>query len=202
MVMSTVMEHEKELNEQQLIERILSGDRAAFKILVDRLGPKVINFCYKITGNRMDAEDIAQEVFIETYKNLKKFRGDASLTTWILRIAHNRSLNYLRDKRPKGIISLDSKNDSDAVNFGDSLPGKESDRPDRNFEAERNRSILYNAIAELPEKLQKPFTLHKLEGMSYEEIAQLLKISLSAVESRIHRAKLRLQKELARKLNR
>jgi len=197
--MSMQMVTHDNLEERELVQRAATGDRSAFKAIVDRYGSRVINLASRITGNRMDAEDIAQDVFVEVYRNIGKFRGDSSLSTWILRIAHNRSLNYLRDKRPSNTVSFDTAKGENDRPLLHELPGKESDIPDRALEIERNRSILYDAIAELPEKMAKPFTLHKLDGMAYDEIARFLGISLSAVESRIHRAKIRLQKDLAKR---
>jgi RNA polymerase sigma-70 factor (ECF subfamily) len=189
---------EQHSDELELIEKIGSGDRAAFNTLVDRFSRRVLNLCYRLTGNKMDAEDIAQDVFIEVYRNIHRFRGESSLSTWILRIAHNKSLNYIRDNRKPGLIPMESS-DSDR-SIEESIPGRDSDRPDRSFEIERNAAILYDAIAELPERLGKPFSLHKLDGMPYVEIARFLGISLSAVESRIHRAKQRLRKSIVGKL--
>ncbi|MCK4656852.1 MAG: sigma-70 family RNA polymerase sigma factor [candidate division Zixibacteria bacterium] len=190
----------EEIDEQELVQRITSGDRAAFKILVDRFSAGVINLCHRITGNRMDAEDVAQDVFVEIYKNIGRFRGESSLATWVNRIAYNRSLNFLRDSRHRAGISLDSRDDSTDMSLGETLAGKLSDQPDKNLEIRHNRSMLYKAIAELPEKYRRPFALHKLDGMPYAQIAETLNISLSAVESRIHRAKLKLQKELTKTL--
>ena len=146
----------------------------------------------------MDAEDIAQDVFVDVFRNIDRFRGESSLSTWILRIAHNKSLNYIRDNRKPGTIPMESSGSERSIE--ETMPGKDSDRPDRSLEIDRNAAILYNAIAELPEKLGKPFSLHKLDGMSYESIAEFLGISLSAVESRIHRAKHHLRKTIIRKL--
>jgi RNA polymerase sigma-70 factor (ECF subfamily) len=189
-----------EIDDRELVERITSGERAAFKILVDRFRAGVINLCYRITGNRMDAEDVAQDVFVEIYKNIGKFRGDSSLATWVNRIAYNRSLNFLRDNKHRAGVSLDSRDVSSDRSLGETLAGKPSDQPDKEFEIRHNRSMLYGAIEKLPEKYRRPFVLHKLDGMPYARIAETLNISLSAVESRIHRAKLKLQKELTRTL--
>jgi len=197
-----VMGLRRETDAQELVERITSGDRAAFKTLVDGFSTEVTNLCYRITGNRMDAEDVAQDVFVEIYKNIGKFRGESSLATWIMRIAYNRSLNFLRDSRHRAELSLDSHENGEDRSLGETLAGNVSERPDIDLEMRRRRSILYNAIAALPEKYRKPLALHKLDGMPYAEIADLLNISLSAVESRIHRAKLKLKKELTKALRR
>ncbi len=188
----------KHSDEWELIDKIKSGDRGAFDTLVDKHSKRVLNLCYRLTGNKMDSEDIAQDVFVDVFRNIDRFRGESSLSTWILRIAHNKSLNYIRDNRKPGIIAMELS--GSGRNIGETMPGKDSDRPDRSLEIVRNAAILYGAIAELPEKLSKPFSLHKLDGMPYEEIAQFLGISLSAVESRIHRAKQHLRKSIIRKL--
>jgi RNA polymerase sigma-70 factor (ECF subfamily) len=187
-------------SERLLVERIKEGDHAAFRNLVESMKDRVLNLCYRMTGNRMDAEDLSQEVFVDVYKHIDSFRGDASLKSWILRIAHNKSLNYLRDSRRSSAVSLDSATNDSQSTIADTIAGKDSDRPDRSLEIERSREILNAALARLPGKLAQPFTLHKLDGMSYDEIAAFLGMSVSAVESQIHRAKLRLQKELSKML--
>jgi RNA polymerase sigma-70 factor (ECF subfamily) len=191
---------QKESNETGLIERLRDRDRTAFRELVDQHSKRVLNLCYRMTGNKMDAEDVAQEVFIEVYRNISRFRGDSSLSTWILKIAHNRSLNFLRDHRKTRVVSIESVADGSARLLTETLAGSDADIPDRRLEIERNRVLLYDSIAELPEKLQKPFSLHKLDDMPYTEIADLLGLSLSAVEARIHRAKKKLQKILLTKI--
>jgi RNA polymerase sigma-70 factor (ECF subfamily) len=200
MVESMEVNVRAEIDDRELVERITSGDRAAFEILVDRFSAGVINLCNRITCNRMDAEDVAQDVFVEIYKNIGRFRGESSLATWVNRIAYNRSLNFLRDNKHRAGISLDSRDDGTDKSLGETLAGKPADQPDKNLEMRRNRSTLFEAIAGLPEKYRRPFALHKLDGMPYAKIAETLDISISAVESRIHRAKLKLQKELTRTL--
>jgi RNA polymerase sigma-70 factor (ECF subfamily) len=191
---------QKESNETGLIERLRDRDRTAFKELVELHSKRVLNLCYRMTGNKMDAEDVAQEVFIEVYRNISGFRGDSSLSTWILKIAHNRSLNFLRDHRKARVVSIENAADGSARLLTETLAGSDADIPDRRLEIERNRALLYDSIAELPEKLRKPFSLHKLDDMPYSEIADVLGLSLSAVEARIHRAKKKLQKILLTKI--
>jgi len=189
-------------DEAELVRSASSGDRVAFSKIVNAYLGRVVNHCYRITGNRMDAEDVAQDVFVEAYKKLSSFRGESSLSTWLLRPAHNRSLNYLRDNRKyrsSDVVSLDGARE-DSIPLTEKLAGKSSDRPDRSLEIEQNRELLYDSIAALPEKYSGPYTLHKLDGLPHAEIAKLLDLSIPAVEARIHRAKLMLQKEIIQRL--
>ncbi len=184
------------MNDRELIEKIAAKDHSAFKALVDRYQALVINTCYNLLGNRQDAEDIAQEVFFQVYKSAEKFRQEAKISTWLYRIAVNRSLNFVRDNKQfrwlKSLSSL-SENDREVVT---EVLASNSDRPDVALEKKERNAKVQKAIDSLPEKQRVAFVLHKYEGLSYEEIAEILQRSLSSVESLIHRAKSNLQRKL------
>ena len=188
------------LNDKELIEKIGAKDQNAFKALVDRYQALVINTCYNLLGNRHDAEDVAQEVFFQVYKVAKEFRGEAKLSTWLYRIAVNRSLNFIRDKKRFGWLkSLSSLLEGERQEASD-VQAQNSDRPDFALESKERNVILQKAIDSLPENQRTAFVLHKYEGLPYQEIAEISKHSVSSVESLIHRAKLNLQKQLLRYL--
>lgn len=184
------------MNDKELIQKIATKDHSAFKTLVDRYQALVINTCYNLLGNRQDAEDVAQEVFFQVYKSAQKFRQEAKLSTWLYRIAVNRSLNFIRDKKRSGWLrSLSSLLEGGGQRVAE-VPASDSDRPDVALEKKERNAIVQKAIDSLPEKQRAAFVLHKYEGMSYQQIAEILHRSLSSVESLIHRAKSNLQKKL------
>jgi len=188
------------MNDKELIEKIAAKDHGAFNALVDRYQALVINTCYNLLGNRDDAEDVAQEVFFQVYKSAEKFRQEAKISTWLYRIAVNRSLNFMRyNKRSRWLKGLTSLLEDERKQVTD-VPASDSDRPDVALEKKERNVIVKKAIDSLPEKQRAAFVLHKYEGLSYQEIAGIMQRSLSSVESLIHRAKLNLQRKLVRYL--
>lgn len=184
------------MNDRELIQKIAAKDHSAFKALVDRYQALVINTCYNLLGNRDDAEDVAQEVFFQVYKSAEKFRQEAKISTWLYRIAVNRSLNFMRyNKRSRWLKGLTSLLEDERKQVTD-VPASDSDRPDVALEKKERNVIVKKAIDSLPEKQRAAFVLHKYEGLSYQEIAGIMQRSLSSVESLIHRAKLNLQRKL------
>jgi RNA polymerase sigma-70 factor (ECF subfamily) len=176
------------------VEKIIKGDRQAFREILDKYHPMVINTCNGFLHNRQDAEDIAQEVFIEIHNSIKTFRHEAKLSTWIYRIAVNKSLNQVRkNKRWRWIQSIEDV-------FSQVEAHRSSVRndytADGDFESQQQKAILQSALNDLPENQKIAFTLNKYEELSYKEISEIMSVSLSSVESLIHRAKINLQKKL------
>jgi len=183
------------MTDHELVQQINSGDEKAFRLLVERHQKLVLQTCLGFVRDRDDAEDLAQEVFVELFHSLHKFRGESKLSTWIYRIAVNRSLNFVRDnKRHLFFRSMDVDiTDNFRVDVADN---SWSSRPDHEVENDQRRTNLYKAINSLPERQRVAFTLSKLEDLSYQDISDVMGLSLSSVESLIHRAKLGLQKKL------
>jgi RNA polymerase sigma-70 factor (ECF subfamily) len=181
------------MNEREAIEQLKLGSEPAFKTLVDTCQKMVVNTCFGLVHNTEDAEDIAQEVFIEVFRSIQNFRADAKLSTWLYRIAVNRSLNHIRDnKQRKWFRSFD-----DVVNEKNAqLQHQARENPAVDLENRQRANILHAAIDSLPENQKTAFTLNKYEDLSYKEIAEVMEMSVSSVESLIHRAKLSLQKKL------
>ena len=183
------------MDDLELMRRIAAGDSAALKTLVERFQVKVLNFCVRLLGTRQNAEDAAQEVFFQVYRSAAAFRGDCLVSTWIYRIAVNRCHNFNRDnKKFQGLSAIprvlqDELRDGEAPGH---LPGPESA-----WIEEELKKLTRQAIASLPEKLKSMLILHQYEGHSYKEIAEILDVSLSSVESGLHRAKINLQKRLS-----
>uniref|UniRef100_UPI003217E785 RNA polymerase sigma factor n=1 Tax=uncultured Draconibacterium sp. TaxID=1573823 RepID=UPI003217E785 len=180
----------------EVIELLKQGNELAFKKLVDTYRKLVVNTCYGLVQNREDAEDIAQDVFIEVYKNVDKFRADSKLSTWLYRIAVNRSLNHIRNnKKNKWFHSFEDEVASKNKQL-QSLQTSNSDQPEFELENKQRALILHEAINDLPKNQKVAFTLSKYEELSYQEIAEVMELSVSSVESLLFRAKKGLQKKL------
>ncbi len=182
--------------ESEIIRKLQQGDEQAFRVLVDTYRKLVVNTCFGILHHTEDAEDIAQDVFIEVYRSIQKFRADSKISTWLYRIAVNRSLNFLRDhKYKKRIHSLDEPKQNENQQIYNILAGR-SDQPGSVIEDRQRAALLHSAIDSLPDHQKVAFTLNKYEDLSYQEISEIMDLSLSSVESLIHRAKKNLQKKL------
>jgi len=181
--------------EKEQINRLKAGNEDSFKRLVELYKDNVLNTCYHFLHNELDAEDLAQEVFIEVFRSIDHFRENAQLSTWIYRIAVNKSLDFVRKKKRKKrfsfVVSL--------AGFGEEekeLPLPAPSNPQTDLEQKERIQILNQAISSLPENQKVAITLSKYEGFSNKEIAEIMDTSVSAVESLIHRAKNNLQKKL------
>ena len=180
--------------DKDLVGAIKNYDTAAFKKLVDQYQSMVLNTCYGFVHNSDDAQDITQEVFIKIYDSIHKFRGDSKLSTWIYRIAVNKSLNYIRANKKRQLISnIESVNH---ISSDQLVVSPESDLEDESIESSERTQILFAAVNSLSKNQRIAFTLNKLDSISYNEVGEIMNISLPAVESLIHRAKLNLQKKL------
>ena len=176
------------LGDDELIRKISGQDMGALQQLVERHKILVYNTCYNLIGNDQQAEEAAQDVFLQVYKSAGSFRFQSKVSTWIYRIAVNRSLNVIRqNKRNRWMKSL--------TTLEIEKPGGEE--PDRLLEKKELRDIIKAAVDSLPEKQRTVFILNKYENLSSRVIAEILGISLNTVEVRIHRAKINLQKKLA-----
>ena len=178
--------------ELQLIQNLKSGNAAAFNELVSAYSDRVYNTVLGMLQQAEDAEDVTQEVFVSVYRNIGKFRGDARLSTWVYRIAVTKSLEALRKRKR---LPPDTARVSDEALKG--LPGATFHHPGLLAENREKGAILFKALNAIPESQKTAFVLHKTEGLSYAEIAGVMEISLSSVESLIYRARQNLQKQLA-----
>jgi RNA polymerase sigma-70 factor (ECF subfamily) len=175
--------------EKNLISSLKEG--AAFEELVSLYQQKVVNICFRFLGSSEDAEDAAQEVFIEIFRSIKNFREDSQLSTWIYRISTAKSIDALRRKNAKKNFSLFSFFESTEDDFvsADINPHEEMEESER-------RKILHKALNTLPDNQQIAITLNKMEGMTNKEIAEVMKITVQSVDTLIFRAKKNLQKKL------
>jgi RNA polymerase sigma factor (sigma-70 family) len=182
------------LDERILVERLKQGDEAAFKIIVETWQDMVFNTAIGIVQNAEDAEDISQEVFVQVYNSISSFKGDSKFSTWLYRITITKSLDHERRKKRKKRFA-----------FVKSIFGEESEvvvnppdfhHPGVVMDQKENAAALFKAIDKLPENQKIAFTLHKVEGLSYQEVSEVMKTTVSSVESLMHRAKNNLKKNL------
>ncbi len=184
------------MDESELIKGIQMADQQAFRTLVESYQKMVVNTCLGIVHNQSDAEDLAQEVFLEVFRNADQFRGDARLSTWLYRIAVNRSLNFMRANRRKRFWQSIEETFSGGRNHSREISENRSDQPDNDIKDQQRRDMLHKAIDNLPERQRIAFTLNKYEDLSYLQVAEIMQLSVASVESLIHRAKKNLQDQL------
>ncbi|MFN0156750.1 MAG: RNA polymerase sigma factor [Bacteroidota bacterium] len=158
----------------ELVEEVRNGKRQAFTELMRRHQERVYRLALRIVGSHDDAEDVAQETFVKAYLALGDFRGEASFFTWIYRIAVNLSLNAIRKRQ---VVTYLGQSDL----LRRILPSKE--RPDRDMEFKQTEDRLQIAIASLPEKQKLVFVMRFTDGMSYEEISEVLKTSVGGLKA-------------------
>jgi RNA polymerase sigma factor (sigma-70 family) len=182
------------LDERILVEQLKQGDEAAFKTIVETWQSMVYNTALGIVQNQEDAEDIAQEVFVQVYQSIHSFKGESKLSTWLYRITITKSLDHERRKKRKKrfafVRSIFGEQNEVLVNPPDfHHPGVVLDN-------KQEAAVLFRAIAELPENQRLAFTLNKVEGLSYQEVSDIMNSTVSSVESLMHRAKNNLKKKL------
>jgi len=183
-----------------LLRRSETGDFDAFEQLVSRFQGRAYGVAYRILGSPQDAEDVVQQTFLSLIEHLDTFRGESSVASWVLRIATNFALKILRKRRGLPTVSLDEGNESYA-----SIPHPEyiaawREPPDALAERAEMRELLDRAIDELSDKHRVVFILRDIEGLSTEETAELLGLSISNVKVRLLRARLQLRERLTREL--
>src|SRR5437899_8441336 len=184
-------------DELTLVQAAKSGDVSAFEELVRRYDRNVFRIAQHITQNREDAEDVVQDAFIKAYSNLKQCQDQAKFYTWLVRIAVNEALMKLRRRRPERMVSLDEEVKTE----DDSVPREVADwspNPEQMYNQAELRDILTRTIQGLPPGFRTVFVLRDVEGLSTEETAQALELSIPAVKSRLLRARLQLRERLSR----
>ena len=182
------------MNELELIQGLRTGDEPAFKYLVDNYQDRVFNTAIGIVQNAEDAEDVAQEVFIQVYRSIHSFKGESKLSTWLYRIATTRSLDLLRSRKSKKRFGFIQRMFGDGNEPLHELP--DFNHPGVALDRKENAAKLFKVIAQLPDNQKTAFTLHKLDDLSYQEISDVMQTSVAAVESLMHRAKQNLRKML------
>lgn len=185
-------------HDRELVARTLAGDRAAFEALVRRHERRVYRVAMALLGRPEDAEEALQECFLQAYRHLEQFRGEARFSTWLVRIAVNAALQRRRER--DGAVSLD-----ELLEAGDFVPERLSPRhpsPEQLYGRQELRRLVETAVAALPEPYRAVLVLRDLEGLSAEDTAAALGLTVPAVKSRLHRARLVLREYLAAHLER
>jgi RNA polymerase sigma factor (sigma-70 family) len=172
----------------------------SFGELVCQYQHKVFHTCFVLLHNREDAEDVAQEVFLEIHRSIDKFRGESSLSTWIHRIAVNRSMDFLRMKsrKKRNLFAFIPKGSDEMAQ----LQVSSGHHPLALLEEKERNAMLNAAIDQLPERQRIAFSLAKIEGLKQDQVAQILLTTVASVESLLVRAKQNLREVLLRELNR
>lgn len=184
------------MNDRSLHKELTCEPPASFQRLVELHQTRVINTCYGFVHNKEDAEDIAQEVFLEVYKSLDSFRKDARLSTWIYRICVTKSLDFLRKQKRKKRFGRFKHFFGKAEDHIEQIPSPAAENPQKQLEKQERAELLRQAVESLAENQRIAVTLNKYEGFSYQEVAEIMGTSVSSVESLLHRAKKNLHKKL------
>jgi len=184
---------EREID-QALVERVQQGDKKAFDILVLKYQHRIIKLVARFVRNGDEVQDVAQESFIKAYRALKNFRGDSAFYTWLYRIAINTAKNYLVSASRRATTSAVYVQDAEQYDSGDWL--REYATPEKELLAAEIKRVIHKAIAELPSDLKEAVTLREMEGLSYEEIADVMDCPIGTVRSRIFRAGDAIDKQL------
>mgnify|MGYP000989361842 CR=1 FL=1 len=167
--------------ERELVEKAKKGDILAFEELISAYEIKIFNYCYRMSGNKHDAEDLAQEIFIKVYKNLKTYKGDSSFSTWLYRVAHNTCIDKYRSIKPN--VSL-----TDALGTYEYAASKET-QPDEQLLKKENKELIQSCINSLKPEYRSVIILRDIQNYTYQEIALMLDIPLGTVKSYISRGR-------------
>jgi RNA polymerase sigma-70 factor (ECF subfamily) len=179
------------MEEKQLVRLAQEGSPAAFEELVAKYQPKVFSMALSFTRNREAADDLAQEVFLKAYLALPRFHGKSEFGTWLYRISINHVRDFLRKKGRAKEVSLD---DVPEASVSDR---EQAEKAEQEHETEARRTLVQKFVQALPEKYRVILTLRDIQGLAYEEISRILKLSPGTVDSRLHRARRMLRLKLA-----
>jgi RNA polymerase sigma-70 factor, ECF subfamily len=173
--------------DQELVRRVQNGDRRAFDLLFSRYQHKIAGLVSRYVRTNEEIEDIVQESFIKAYRALPRFRGESAFYTWLYRIAINTSKNYLvaKSRRPPD-VDIDAE-ESEFADGSESL--HESENPENALTRDELATVIDQAIRDLPDDLRSAVTLREFDGLSYEQIAEIMDCPVGTVRSRIFRAR-------------
>ncbi|GGI69431.1 RNA polymerase sigma factor RpoE [Shewanella gelidii] len=183
-----------QLTDKQLVERVQQGDKNAFNLLVQKYQSKVLNLISRYVRNQADVADVAQEAFIKAYRALPNFRGESAFYTWLYRIAVNTAKNHLVSQGRRAPANDIDVEDAEYYDSGNAL--REVASPERLVLSDEIRQVVFDTLDTLPEELKMAISLRELDGMSYEEIANVMECPVGTVRSRIFRAREAIDKKL------
>ena len=184
----------QEVADVELVRRVQAGDSRAFDLLVLKYQHKILHLIGRYVHDQSSAQDVAQEAFIKAYRGLRNFRGDSAFYTWLYRIAINTAKNYLVTESRRTPDYEINAEDAEHLNGESGL--KEYATPERELLSEEIKRQIFKAMEDLPEDLKSAIVLRELEGMSYEEIAQVMECPIGTVRSRIFRAREAIDRQL------
>lgn len=184
------------MTENEFIEGLRNQHANTYGKLLDDFQQKVFATCISFVPNKEDAEDIAQEVFLEVFNSIQKFKGDSKLSTWIYRITTNKCLEFIRKRNTKKRFAFLQSIMGNEIPMDKTSYFTEMNHPGVILENKEKSETLFFAINQLPDAQKVVFTLHKVDGKSYQEISDITEKSVSSVESLMFRAKKNLQKLL------
>ena len=189
--------------EQGLVERLRGGDAAALEALMDRYGSRVYRLAYGITRNEADAEEVVQDVFLSLFNKIDMFQGRAALGTWVYRVAANAALIKHRGKRYELEVALEEllptfKEDGHREGDRSYLLTDWSGTPEAEVLSGETRQMLTRALDALPDHYRAVLVLRDVEGLSNEEVSEVVGESVATVKSRLHRARMALREQLTR----
>ena len=185
------------MDEKEFIKKLVAGNQVAFGQLIDAYEQKIFGTCISFIPNKEDAEDVAQEVFLEVFKSISKFKSNAKLSTWIYKITTNKCLEFIRKKKTKKRFAFMQTLSGDDLPIPMTPYFVEINHPGILLENKEKTALIFKAIDTLPAQQKVIFTLAKIDGKRYQEIVEITGKSLSSVESVLFRAKKNLQKKLA-----
>lgn len=183
-----------EVSDKQLVEKVQQGNKRAFDLLVIKYQHKVLSIVGRYVSDSAEAHDVSQEAFIKAYRAIGNFRGDSAFYTWIYRIAINTAKNYLVSRGRRPPASDVDVADAELYSAGDAL--RDNSSPETQLATDQLESAVFDAIQDLPDELRTAVTLRELDGLSYEEIAEVMDCPVGTVRSRIFRARESIEKKI------
>ena len=179
-------------SDEQIVERALSGDAEAFGEIVRRWERRIFALAYGMLGREEEARDATQETFLSAFRNLRGFRGEAKVSSWLHRIAVNQCITRQRRAKVRGETTLEDETEADGASY--SAPAHES--PARTAESRQRTEIVRRAVNSLPTELRQVIVMKEFEELTFQEIADALELPLSTVKSRLYTALRQLQMRL------
>lgn len=185
---------DQQQTDRQLVARVQKGDRRAFDLLVIKYQHKILALVGRFINDHAEAQDVTQEAFIKAFRALPNFRGESAFYTWMYRIGVNTAKNHLVSrgrKTPTHDVDLE-----DAEFFADESHMKDVATPDNLLHRDQLQKVVFDAIENLPQELRMAVTLREIDGMSYEEIAEVMECPIGTIRSRIFRAREAIDKKM------
>jgi RNA polymerase sigma-70 factor, ECF subfamily len=194
------MERVTKETDKELVRRVQQGDRRAFDLLFSRYQHKIVNLVGRYLRDSEDVQDVVQEAFIKAFRALPRFRGESAFYTWLYRIAINTAKNHIvaRSRRPPGVdVEID---DAEHLDGADAL--RDLENPESALARDELSAEIDSAIADLPDDLRSAVTLREFDGLTYEQIAEIMECPVGTVRSRIFRAREAIDRRIAPLLDR